>query len=76
MAGGEQHDGPRKGSNERISDTQPRRSRRGNVVEERAGHHGPNDRRTKIYHDQPARRVEERLSDAANGNSEQYEDNE
>jgi hypothetical protein len=74
VGGRNQPNGAGASSNERVSDAQYSSTRRCNVVEEGAGHHGPNDRHTKIHHDGP--RVEERVSEAANSKSEQDEDNE
>jgi hypothetical protein len=74
VVGRKQPNGPRDSSNERISDAQYRSAGRCNVVEERAGHHGPNDRHTKIHHDGHPCRVEERMSEAADSKSKQDED--
>ena len=76
MGGRNQPNGAGGSSNERVSDAQYSSARRCDVVEEGAGHHGPNDRHAKIHHDGPPCRVEERVSEAANSKSEQDEDDE
>lgn len=76
MVGREQHDGAGDTSHERVSDAQRRGAHRNNVVAKRADRHGPGDRYTEIHHDGPSCRIEERMSEAANGNSEKDEYNE
>jgi hypothetical protein len=46
------------------------------MVEERACNDGPDDTHTEIHHDSDPGAVEEPVSEAANGKSEQDEDNE
>lgn len=76
VVGRKQRDGPGDSSNERVSDAQYSSARRCNVVEERTGRHSPNDGHTKIDHDGPRWRFEQRTSEAANSQSEQDEDDE
>jgi hypothetical protein len=45
------------------------------VVEQRARNDGPDDTHTEIHHEKDPGAVEERVSEAANGKSEQDENN-
>lgn len=75
MACCKQYDCAGERSNQRARGVESRSTRRCNVVEERACNDGPDDTHTEIHHGSDPGAVEEPVSEAANGKSEQDEDN-